>query len=78
MTMAMMESINVRDDDYLPQIDSSIQEDPSMGSIHEEGITINIPKEAPPLGDKQSRPVSIDVQSILELEHMVIEEVQIT
>ena len=47
----MMESINVRVDDYLPLIDSTKPEDPPVGSHHEEGNILNIPKDAPSSSD---------------------------
>ena len=50
----MMESINVRVDDYVLPIDSSRPEDPNVVSIHEEGNTLNIPKDTPPSSDKES------------------------
>ena len=40
----MMESINVRVDDYVPSINSSKPEDPPIGSLHEEGNILTFPK----------------------------------
>ena len=70
-TMTVMESINVRFDDYLPPIKSFKLEDPPMGFLHEEGNILNIPKYALPSSDGESGPISIDAQTILESEHPV-------
>ena len=72
----MMESINVRVDDYPPRIDPFRIEDPSMGSIHEERNAFNIPKDALPLSDKESDLISTYVRIIPKLEHLVTEEVR--
>ena len=60
----MIESINVRVDDYLPPIDSSKPEDPLVGLLHEEGNALNIPKDAPPSSDRGRGIVSTDVRTI--------------
>ena len=45
-TMVVMESINVRVDDYLPPIGYSRPEGPLLGSFHKEWNTLNILKDA--------------------------------
>ena len=50
--MVVMESINVQVDDYIPPIDSPKPKEPPMGSLHEEGNILNIPKNAPPSSDR--------------------------
>ena len=50
--MSVMESINVKIDNYLPLKDHSKSEDPSSSSSFEEGDTITDPKEDPTLDDE--------------------------
>ena len=71
----MIESINVRVNDYLPPIDSSKLEDPLVGSLHEEVNILNIPKDASPSSDGGRCTISTDVQTDLVGEHPVIEDV---
>ena len=74
----MMEFINVRVDDYLPPIYSSKLDDPPIGSLHEEGNILNIPKDALPSSDGGRGTISIDLQNVPEGKHLVIEDVQTT
>ena len=57
----VVESINVRVDDYLPLRDIFRPEDPLVVSVHEEEKTLNSPKDAPPTSDKEKYPVPTDV-----------------
>ena len=69
ITMAVTESINVRVDDYLPLTGYSRPKEPPIGLFHEEGNTLNIPKDVPALNDGNNIPFSIDVRTIPEIEH---------
>ena len=73
-TMIVMESINVRVFDYLTSIDSSKAEDHSVGSLHEEGNILHIPKDVPPTSDKGRGTVSTNVRTIPKSEHLVIKD----
>ena len=72
---AMIKSINVRVNDYLPPRDTSRLEDPSAVSVHEEEKTLNSPKNAHPSSDEENEKVSTYIQTILEVEHPVIADV---
>ena len=60
-TKAVMKSINVEVDDYLPPSDTSRLKDPPMVSVHEEKKTLNSPKDASLSCDEENDPVFIDV-----------------
>ena len=77
-TIVVKKSINVRVDDYLPPTDSLKLEDPLIGSLHEEGNILNMPKDAPPLSDRGRGTVSIDVQTFPKSEHLVTEDIRTT
>ena len=75
-TMVVIESINVRVDDYLLPIDSSKEEHPHIGSLYEKGNILNIPKDAPSSIDGGKGTFSTDVQIIQEGEHPFIEDIR--
>ena len=74
-TKAVMESINVRVNDYLSPSDTSRLEDPPMVSVSEEEKTLNGTKNAPPSNDEENDQASINVQIIPKVEHLFTTDV---
>ena len=71
-----MESINVQVDDYLPSSSYSKLEDPLVGSILEEGNTLNTLKDPLASNDRDSDLVFTYVHITPEIEHLVIKNVR--
>ena len=59
--MLVIESMNIKIDDYLPFRDHSRLEVPPSSSLSEEGNTLTDPKDVPKSDSGDSCPISVEV-----------------
>ena len=77
-TKVVIESINVKVDDYLPPSETSRLEDPPVVLVLEKEKTLNNIKEAPPSSDEENERFSVDVQAIPEARHLISTDARVT